>query len=118
DGDTVTLLGEVTMPLLKQAANFAVNHIKGLTLVIDKIEVLPPSPVDQRIRADEYNAIYENPELSNRYGYRAVLPIHIVVKNRHVTLEGVVANAADKSLVGASARAVPEVASLTNNLLI
>jgi len=47
-----------------------------------------------------------------------VPPIHIIVKDGHVTLEGVVANQGDKNLVNIRANAVPGVFSVTNNLRI
>ena len=44
--------------------------------------------------------------------------IHIIVRNGHVTLEGVVANQMDKSLINVRANAVPGIFSITNNLLV
>lgn len=118
DGDTVTLFGEVTMPELKEAADYAVKRIQGLTLVTDNIQVLPASPTDQQTRMAEYRAIYEEPELSIRYGYRAVPPIHIVVKNGTVRLEGLVTSEADRKFIEMRARSVPNVSTVTNNLQI
>jgi osmotically-inducible protein OsmY len=40
------------------------------------------------------------------------------VKNGHVTLEGVVANQFDKNLINTKANVVPNVFSVTNNLLV
>jgi hyperosmotically inducible protein len=72
--------------------------------------------MDDQIRLAEYRAIYGDPALSTRYGYRALPSIHIIVKNGHVTLEGVVANKMDKDIVGLRANAVPGVFSVTNDL--
>jgi osmotically-inducible protein OsmY len=47
-----------------------------------------------------------------------VPPIHIIVKNGHVTLEGVVASQADKDIAGIQANSVPGVFSVTNNLRV
>src|ERR1700680_1427173 len=118
DGSTVTLLGAVTKPVLKSDAEKAVKRVEGVTQVVNNIEVLPPSPMDDRIRAAEYRAIYGDPALSDRYGFRAVPSVHIIVKNGHVILEGVVANQADKTLINAKANSVPGVFSVTNNLLV
>jgi hyperosmotically inducible protein len=115
-GSTVTLVGEVTRPTLKSAAENVTKHVEGVTEVINKIEVLPPSPMDDQIRAAEYRAIYGDPSLSTRYGFRALPSIHIIVKNGHVTLEGVVANEGDKNLVHMRANSVPNVFSVTDNL--
>ena len=51
DGSTVTLLGAVTQPVLKSDAENAVKRIKGISRVINNIEVLPLSPMDNQIRA-------------------------------------------------------------------
>lgn len=118
DGSTVTLLGQVTQPVLKDDAERAVKHVEGVTRVVNQIEVLPLSPMDDQIRRAEYRAIYGDPELSTRYGFRALPSIHIIVKNGHVTLEGVVANQMDKNVVGIRANGVPNVFSVDNNLVV
>lgn len=118
DGSTVTLMGQVTRPTLKSDAENVVKRIEGVTRVINNIEVLPLSPMDDQIRMAEYRAIYGDPTLSTRYGYRALPSIHIIVKNGHVTLEGVVANEGDKNLIGVRANGVPNVFSVTNNLRV
>jgi len=118
EGDTVILLGKVTRPTLKSDAERAVKHIEGVNRVVNDIEVLPPSPMDDRIRMAEYRATYGDPALSTRYGFRSVPPIHIIVDNGHVTLEGAVASEADKNLVGIRANGVPGVFSVTNDLQV
>lgn len=118
DGSTVTLLGAVTRPVLKSDAERAVKRVEGVTQVVNNIAVLPLSPMDDQIRRAEYRAIYGDPTLSDRYGFRAMPSIHIIVKNGHVMLEGVAANQADKTLIGLKANSVPNVFSVTNNLLV
>jgi BON domain-containing protein len=118
EGGTVTLLGAVTRPTLKSDAENVVKRVEGVTQVVNNIEVLPLSPMDDRIRMAEYRAIYGDPTLATRYGYRALPSIHIIVKNGHVTLEGVVANEGDKNIINARANAVPGVFSVTNNLMV
>ncbi|MGI8961569.1 MAG: BON domain-containing protein [Bryobacteraceae bacterium] len=118
DGSTVTLLGAVARPVLKSDAENVVKRVEGVTNVVNKIEVLPPSPMDDQIRRAEYRAIYGDPSIGTRYGYRALPSIHIIVKNGHVTLEGVVANNFDKTLINTRANAVPNVFSVTNNLRV
>jgi hyperosmotically inducible periplasmic protein len=44
--------------------------------------------------------------------------IHIIVKNGHVTLEGVADNEADKNLAGLRTNQVPNVFSVQNNLVV
>jgi hyperosmotically inducible protein len=117
DGSEVTLLGQVTLPTVKVDAENAVKHIEGVTKVNNKIEVLPVSPMDDQIRRAEFRAIYSEPALQ-RYAFGPVPPIHIIVKNGHVTLEGVVDTQADKELVYMRANGVPGVFSVTSNLRV
>jgi|ERR1700733_2162806 hyperosmotically inducible protein len=114
---TVTLLGQVARPVLKSDAENAVKRIEGVERVVNNIEVLPASFEDDRIRREVYRVIYGNPALSE-YQVRAVPPIHIIVKNGHVTLEGVVARAMDKQIAGVQANTVPGTFSVTNNLVV
>jgi hyperosmotically inducible protein len=67
---------------------------------------LPLSPDDDRIRIAEYRAIYSQPVL-NRYALLAVPPIHIIVKNGNLTLEGSVATEEDKNIADIQANGVP-----------
>jgi hyperosmotically inducible protein len=114
---TVTLMGQVSRPTLKSDAENVVKRIEGVEKVVNNIEVLPTSPNDDRIRRATYRAIYGNSVLS-QYQLRAVPPIHIIVKNGHVTLEGVVARSMDKQVAGMQANSVPGVFSVTNNLQV
>jgi hyperosmotically inducible protein len=115
EGDRVVLSGQVTDPSLKSNAEKAVRSIEGVASVDNQIEVLPLSPVDNRIRLAEYRAIYSAPNLQ-KYAQQAVPPIHIIVKAGHVTLEGVVLNQGDKTTAELRAKTVPGVFSVTNNL--
>jgi hyperosmotically inducible protein len=117
DGSTVTLLGQVTRPTLKSDAEHVVKDIEGVEKVNNQIEVLPLSPMDDQIRMAEFRAIYGTPGL-DRYAMNAVPPIHILVANGKVTLEGVVANEADKNMAGVKANGVSGVFSVTNNLRV
>src|SRR5271167_3037698 len=114
DGGAVTLVGEVTRPTLKSDAGNVVKRVEGVTNVVNNIEVLPLSPNDDRIRRAVYRAIYGDPMLSTRYGYRALPSIHIIVKNGNVRLEGVVANQADRNVAGIRANGVSGVFSVQN----
>jgi osmotically-inducible protein OsmY len=117
DGSKVILLGQVVRPTLKSDAGAAVKSIEGVSSVQNDIEVLPNSPMDDRLRRALYNAIYSAPGLQ-RYRLSAVPSIHIIVKNGNVTLEGVADNDADKNLAGLRANGVPNVFSVTNNLVV
>lgn len=113
----VTLTGAVTQPWKKSDAEKAVKHISGVTKVIDNIQVLPLSPMDNQIRRAEYRAIYGFPGL-DKYGVGINRAIRIIVDNGHVTLEGVVNNQADKNLAYVRANGVPNVFSVTNDLRV
>jgi hyperosmotically inducible protein len=117
DVDTVVLLGQVTRPSLKSDAESAVRRLEAVGKVVNKIEVLPLSPADDRIRAAAYRAIFSKPGM-DKYGFQAVPPIHIIVKNGNITLVGVVANQADKDLAGIAAREVPGTFDVANNLRV
>ena len=117
EGPKVTLMGKVTRPTLKSGAEKSIEEIEGVGEIDNQIEVLPVSPNDDRIRLATYRAIYGHTGL-DRYALRAVPPIHIIVKNGHVTLEGVVASEADKNLAGIQANGVSGVFSVTNNLRV
>ena len=114
---TVTLIGQVARPTLKSDAENAVKRIEGVERVDNQIQVLPTSPMDDQIRLATYRAIYGNSVLSP-YGLRAVPPIHIIVDQGHVTLEGVVAKQMDKQVAEMQAKSVPNVFSVTNNLRV
>lgn len=117
DGGTVTLLGQVTRSTLKSDAGNVVKDIEGVEHVDNQIQVLPLSPVDNGIRMATYRAIYATPGL-DRYAMQAVPPIHIIVDNGNVALEGVVATQADKDMANVRANTVSGVFSVTNNLRI
>jgi hyperosmotically inducible protein len=117
DGYTVTLLGQVVRPTLKSDAENAVKHIEGVEKVDNQIEVLPVSPMDDRLRLELYRAIYGYPALE-KYALGVQKPIRIIVKNGNVTLEGVVDNEGDKNLAGLRANGVGGSFSVTNNLQV
>lgn len=117
EGSQVTLMGQVARPSLKTSAERVVKNIEGIEKVDNQIEVLPNSPNDDGIRQAVYRAIYSQPALQ-RYQIRAVPPIHIIVKNGNVALEGVVATEADKNIAGIQANGVSGVFAVTNNLRV
>jgi len=117
DGYKVTLQGQVTRPTLKADAERVVKNIEGVQQVTNNIQVLPISPNDERVRLAAYRTIYSHPAL-NRYALNAIPPIHIIVNNGNITLEGVVANEGDKNIAGIQANSVPESFGVTNNLRV
>jgi hyperosmotically inducible periplasmic protein len=117
DGDTVTLLGHVTNPTLKNDAGNVVKSIEGVAKVDNQIEVLPVSQMDDRLRQRLFRAIYGYAPL-RKYDMGTIKPIRIIVKNGHVTLEGVVDNETDKNIAYIRANGVHGAFSVTNNLQV
>jgi hyperosmotically inducible periplasmic protein len=117
DGYNVSLMGQVTRPTLKSDAENVVKRIEGVEHVDNQIEVLPTSPNDDRLRLRLYRAIYGYPPMQ-KYALGVQKPIRIIVKNGHVTLEGVVDNEGDKNIANIRANSVSGVFSVTNNLQV
>jgi hyperosmotically inducible periplasmic protein len=117
NGDTVTLLGSVTRPTLKNDAENVVKRIEGVNHVNNQIKVLPPSPMDDRIRVAVARAISNQSGLY-RYFMGAVPSIHIIVDSGHVTLKGVVDNQGDDTQAKLAANQVPGVFSVKDELQI
>src|SRR6202167_5373848 len=117
DGFTVTLLGQVVRPSLKSDSENVVKRIEGVEKVDTQIAVLPPSPMDDRLRMRLYRAISGYPSLQ-KYALGVQKPIRIIVKNGNVTLEGVTDNQGDKNFAGIRANSVSGIFSVTNNLQV
>jgi hyperosmotically inducible periplasmic protein len=117
EGRSVSLFGQVVRPTSKSDAENAVKRIEGVEHVDNQIEVLPPSPMDSRLRRRLYHAIYGYPALQ-KYAIVPQKPIRIIVKSGHVTLEGVVDSDADKNLAGIRANGVSGSFSVDNNLRV
>jgi hyperosmotically inducible protein len=116
-GDRVTLTGQVTNPVLRTDAENAVKHLSGVGSVDDQIEVLPLSEFDRNIRMRTYFAIYGYGPLQ-KYGLGSWPSIHILVKDGHVRLVGVVNSTADSDMAYIRANGVPGVFSVTNELRV
>jgi hyperosmotically inducible protein len=114
-GKTVTLSGQVLREAVKVSAERAVKMLDGVDSVVNQIEVLPKSDRDAAIRMRVYRAIYQSRALE-KYGTRAFPPIHIIVKDGAVTLEGVVDSEADRRT--AYLQASKAVRPVTTNLRV
>lgn len=117
NGNSVTLLGSVTRPTLKSDAGNVVKRIEGVDHVENKIQVLPPAPMDDQLRLALYRSIYGYPSLE-KYALGVQKPIRIIVNMGHVTLEGAVDSQSDKDTVTLRAKAVPGSFTVTNNLRV
>jgi hyperosmotically inducible protein len=115
---TVYLRGQVTRPTLKSDAQRRVEKVEGVDRVINRIEVLPLSPNDDRLRRAVYRELFNSNSPLFRYGQQAVPPIHIIVKNGRLTLKGVVASKGDSDLATVKARGVPGLFAVRNELRV
>jgi hyperosmotically inducible protein len=115
---TVTLLGQVVRPTLKDDAEKSVKKLEAAMNVINNIEVLPLSPMDSQLRLALYRQIYNLETPLFRYATWASPPIHIIVNNGRVALKGIVANQSDSQLAYMAARQVPGVFDVKNELQI
>jgi hypothetical protein len=146
DKGTVTLVGYAYHGTLKHDAAHAAKRVSGVDQVVDKVEELPPSQIDDELRWKTYYAIYRDPFLSryapgggvlwgHRHAFDAEFhamsstrfpgmeplgdyPLHIIVKNGRITLLGVVDSESDKTVAGLRAREVPGSFSVDNDLII
>jgi len=144
-GKTITLKGYASRPILKDDAERSLKGIPGIDSVVNQIEVLPYSMMDDRIRAAVYNRIFTQPSLSKYnanagslaramgpggrsvalmaggitndppLGYHA---IHIIVKGGHVTLYGAVLNSSDAAIANLQANSAPGAFSVDNDLVV
>jgi hyperosmotically inducible protein len=113
---TVILDGQVTRPTTRSRAEGVVEKIEGVTRVQNRIQVLPLSPFDDRLRLALYRAIYSGPLF--RYQVGSLKAIHIIVDHGHVTLKGQVATSGDRTIAYVRANQVPGVFSVTNELQV
>lgn len=117
DGE-VDLIGQVSQPFKKGDMGRLAQHVAGVRSVTNEIEVLPTSLFDDRLRLQIARSIYRDPSLS-RYAIEAIPPIHVIVDNGHVTLEGVVNNDMEKTIAGIRASQVGlSFGQVVNNLRV
>lgn len=114
----VELIGEVSQPYKKADLGRIAQKVPGVKSLSNDLKVLPLSPMDNQLRRQVARAIYRDPVLS-RYGLQAVGPIHIIVDNGHVTLEGVVSTDMEKNVAGIRANGAGlSFGQVTNNLRV
>ncbi len=116
-GDELTVSGQVSQPFKKQDIGNFLAHVKGVATLENKLEVLPASIFDDRLRLAIARALFNDPTFVH-YAVQAVPPIHIIVKNGNVTLEGVVNSAVDRARAESAARFAGLSFSFVNNLRV
>lgn len=113
----VTLSGSARTPTDKDSAVSLVSNYPGVKDVVDDVNVLPPSPMDDQLRMEVARAVYGYPSL-NKYSIDPAKPIRIAVNGGNVELWGVVDTQADKDTANIRANGVPGVFKVTNNLVV
>jgi hyperosmotically inducible protein len=117
EGDKLFVSGQVTQPLKKRDIGNILVRVRGVTVLENDLEVLPNSFFDDRLRLAVARAIYADPFFVH-YAMQALPPVHIIVKNGDVTLEGVVATPLDRTKAEMAARLAGTSFSVTNNLRV
>lgn len=117
DGGTLTLRGKVNAAINKSDAERSVKRIEGVSVVVNNIEILPPSSFDDSIRRRTLRSLSLSGGLY-RYFLGASPQVRIVVKNGRVELEGSVDNRRDLNRMNVLANGVSSVFSVTNNLMV
>jgi len=117
DSNTVELTGYVVRAMLKAEVESAVYQVPGVAKVVNNVEVLPLSKFDAALRERTHAAIFSSTGFE-KYAIQVNPPIRIIVKNGHITLEGMVGNQLDKELAEQAARSVAGAFSVTDNLVI
>jgi hyperosmotically inducible periplasmic protein len=139
DRGVVTLNGYAYNGSLRYAAETAAKRTSGVDEVANRLEVLPSSPEDDRIRWATFYRIYTDAFLS-RYAsggemaarrelYEArrwgglyqplgLYSIHIVVRHGQTTLYGVVDSDADRQIADVRAREVFGVFGVDNEIVV
>jgi osmotically-inducible protein OsmY len=112
-----TIGGQVHDYPSRDSALAVAETMPGVKDVVDNIEVLPTSIMDDDLRIRVARAVYGNTAL-NRYAADPQKPIRIVVDNGHVSLYGVVDSAMDKQIAEVQAKSVPNVFSVDNHLMV
>jgi len=136
---TVTLTGYAYHGSLRSAAESATRRVAGVDEIANRVELLPASQNDDRIRWATFYRIYTDAFLSryapggpdqirrDLYDSRrfpgmhqplGMYAIHIVVRNGHTTLFGVVDNAGDRQIAEMRAREVTGVFSIENEIAV
>ena len=113
----VTLQGQVREPWRKNDYQRLAEAVPGVKSVANEIQVLPLSPFDDRLRLAAARSIYGDAFFA-RYANRALPPIHIIVENGKIILEGAVANSLERQLAETMVRSRVLSLGVVNHLTV
>lgn len=113
----VNLGGWVNEPWHKGQFERQVQRVPGVIQITNNIKVESPSIYDDDIRNTAAQLIYNDPSFEHYSGATGD-PIHIIVNNGEVTLEGDVAYASQRNWAENTITANTEAFKVTNNLRV
>jgi osmotically-inducible protein OsmY len=117
DNGVVTLTGYVTQPIKSDDLARRASHVDGVREFVNRLEVLPASVSDDRLRSIIANTLYRDPAFSN-YASQAVPPVHIIVRNSSVLLTGVVNSEVERRQAENIVRHIPGIIGVQNALRV
>lgn len=115
EGSRVVLTGWVYEPWHKESIARRAAAVPGVTQVDDQIEVLPVSSFDDLLRYQAARLIYGDLAFL-QYADSPNPPIHILVRNGRVSLEGVVPNEVERRLAETLVRTGTSAFGVVNGL--
>jgi hyperosmotically inducible protein len=110
-----TLTGVVTTSSKSKEFAKLASQVRGIQRVVNRIETLPTSTMDEALRAEIAVKIYHSDAFSDHAKQR-VGPVHIIVRDGMVTLIGVVDSEAERQRAGVIARHAYGTWSVDNQL--
>ncbi len=113
----VTVGGKVRDFADRDSALAIVESTRGVTGMLDNIDVAPASNFDDDLRIRLARAIYGHSALQ-KYALDPQKPIRIVVESGNVEIHGVVNTEAEKQIALIQARSVPGSFNVTDKLLV
>jgi hyperosmotically inducible protein len=117
DNGVVTLTGYVTQPIKSDDLARRASHVDGVQDFVNRLEVLPASLGDDRLRSIIANTLYRDPTFSN-YASQAIPPIHIIVRNSSVLLTGVVNSEVERRQAENIVRGISGIIGVQNTLRV
>lgn len=117
ENGVVTLTGYVTQPIKSDDLARRASHVEGAQEFVNRLEVLPASLGDDRLRNVIANILYRDPAFS-QYAAQAVPPIHIIVRNSSVLLTGVVNSEVERRQAEIIVRGIQGIIGVQNTLRV
>jgi hyperosmotically inducible protein len=111
----VTLQGSIHFPGNKDDYSKIVAKVPGVTRVVNNLNVLPNSPFDDQLRIAAARAIYRDPSFLN-LAIQPNPPVHIIVQNGKIDLEGMVTNKMERQLAEVDVRLRTMAFAVVNHL--